>query len=79
MINVPKGGLIVEMEVDNPLATYTFPSERIDDSFDVENRTRIFRCPAPDDFPSSANQRLSERPYKRWIVSEHDLWTGVVC
>ncbi|KAF7545891.1 hypothetical protein G7Z17_g8825 [Cylindrodendrum hubeiense] len=69
-VNIPSGSGIKEVQISNPLRTFTFPSEALDGtygSFDSENRARIDRCPSPKTFPDSANELLADRPYKSWV------------
>lgn len=70
-VNVTNGELLEEVEIDNPLASFRFPEDALEGrygSFDSDNRTQTYRCPSPDSYPDSANQKISSRPYKRWIV-----------
>jgi tyrosinase len=71
-VNVPSGSGIKEVEVDNPLYTFKFPAGALNGTygdFDSDKRARIYRCPSPDSYPASANDLLSQRPYKSWVVS----------
>lgn len=72
-VKIPKGELLEEVEIDNPLATFRFPKEASlageYGPFDSNNRTQTYRCPSPESYPDSANRKLASRPYKSWIVS----------
>lgn len=71
-INVPNGESLKQVNFDNPLYTFRFPKEALENkfgSFDKENRQRTYRCPSPNSYPNSANRNLDGRPYKQWIVS----------
>uniref|UniRef100_A0A8H7NEV0 tyrosinase n=1 Tax=Bionectria ochroleuca TaxID=29856 RepID=A0A8H7NEV0_BIOOC len=69
-IRIPKGDILEETEVPNPLVTFRFPPEVVEgqySDFDPANRTQIYRCPSPEKYPDSANKDLSRRPYQSWI------------
>ena len=71
-VNIPNGNSLQQVEVDNPLATYKFPQSALAGdfgTFDSQNRAQIYRCPAPQSYPDSANQLLSQRNLKQWVVS----------
>ena len=71
-VNMPDGEHLREEEIDNPLQTFKFPEAALQGNygnFDSENRTQIYRCPSPESYPESANEKVAARPYKRWIVS----------
>lgn len=71
-VKVPNGSGLKELNMKNPLYTYDFPKAALDGKYgewDDERRSRMFRCPAPDRFPQSANSLLDSRPYKQWVVS----------
>ncbi|RSL69213.1 hypothetical protein CEP54_002372 [Fusarium duplospermum] len=68
-VKVPNGSGLKTINMKNPLYTYTFPKDAVAGKYgqwDDENRSRMFRCPAPDSFPSTANGLLRQRPYKQW-------------
>ncbi|UNI17886.1 Tyrosinase [Purpureocillium takamizusanense] len=69
-VNIPNGQEVRQSEIDNPLFTFNIPQSVVDGqygSFDSDNRNRTLRCPAPQSYPSSANDLLSQRPYKDWV------------
>ncbi|KAL3953431.1 hypothetical protein ACCO45_013374 [Purpureocillium lilacinum] len=69
-VKVPNGQGVGEREVDNPLFTFKIPQSVVDGeygSFDSDNRNTTMRCPAPQSYPNSANDLLSQRPYKDWV------------
>jgi len=71
-VKFPNGQGVGEREVDNPLFTFKIPQSVVDGeygSFDSDNRNTTMRCPAPQSYPNSANDLLSQRPYKDWVVS----------
>jgi tyrosinase len=70
-VKVPNGQVLSEVNIPNPLQTFVFPKAALNGTygeFDSENRTQIYRCPAPQSYPASANQNLASRPYKQWMV-----------
>lgn len=69
-VMVPNGSGLKKISMKNPLQTYEFPKTALSGSFgewDDERRSKIFRCPAPDRYPQSANSLLGARPYKQWV------------
>ncbi|KAF5682087.1 tyrosinase precursor [Fusarium circinatum] len=69
-VKVPNGSGLKTINMKNPLYTYNFPKDALNNkygSWDDEHRVRIYHCPAPDSFPSSANKLLRQRPYKQWV------------
>jgi tyrosinase len=71
-VKIPNYGSLKTITIENPLYTYTFPKAALDGKYgdwDDEGRARMYRCSAPDRFPSSANTLLDGRPYKQWVVS----------
>ncbi|KAM5348724.1 hypothetical protein ACJ41O_008547 [Fusarium nematophilum] len=69
-VRVPDGNKLKTITMKNPLYTYEFPKVVRDGKYgqwDDENRSRMFRCTAPDRFPTSANNLLSRRPYRQWV------------
>ena len=75
-VNISKGVFLEEVDIDNPLAAFTFPKEALEGKygpFDSENRTQTYRCLSPESYPDSANLKIASRPYKRWIVSDAPL------
>lgn len=71
-VNFPNGESLQRRQVDNPLYTYRIPRQVLDGQlgpFDTANRPQTLRCPAPQNYPATANDLLSQRPYKQWVVS----------
>lgn len=72
-VKVPNGDGLRENEMENPLATYRYPSAALEGRFgifdEVRGRTQIIRCPAPGRYPESANNALRSRAYPEWVVS----------
>ncbi|KAG8360958.1 hypothetical protein FVEN_g1567 [Fusarium venenatum] len=69
-VKVPNGSGLKTINMKNPLYTYNFPKEALNGKYgdwDDEDRNRIYHCPAPDSFPTSANGLLRRRPYKQWV------------
>lgn len=76
LIRVPKGEVLQEVNVSNPLATFKYPQQAIDGGygdFDSLNRTQIYRCPSPENYPGTANQNIAGRPYRSWVVSQQTM------
>lgn len=73
VVNIPNGEELVPTEIQNPLSTYRFPMEALDNRFglfDSENRSQIYRCDDwPKSYPLSADEAMADRPYKSWLVS----------
>ncbi|KAJ6437673.1 tyrosinase [Purpureocillium lavendulum] len=51
-VNFPRGQSVEKKEIDNPLYTFKIPQSVVD---------------APQSYPDSANELLSQRPYKDWV------------
>ncbi|KAF4455556.1 hypothetical protein F53441_2164 [Fusarium austroafricanum] len=69
-VKVPDGSKLKTINMKNPLYTYNFPKDALNNKYgdwDDERRVRIYNCPAPDSWPSSANNLLRQRPYKQWV------------
>ncbi|OAQ82229.1 tyrosinase [Purpureocillium lilacinum] len=70
-VKVPNGDGLRENEMENPLATYRYPSAALEGRFgifdEVRGRTQIIRCPAPGRYPESANNALRSRAYPEWV------------
>lgn len=75
-INMPDGEVLKQKNIANPLYTFKFPKKALNGAFgpfDSQRRTRTYRCPAPNSYPTTANANLDGRPYKKWIVSSLQL------
>ncbi|CAM1501394.1 Fc.00g105560.m01.CDS01 [Cosmosporella sp. VM-42] len=69
-VKVAQGTGLQTIQVDNPLATYKFPKSAVTGAFgpfDSQDRAQIYRCPSPQSYPGSANNLLSQSPYKQWV------------
>ncbi|OAA51702.1 tyrosinase 2 [Metarhizium rileyi] len=56
-INAPRGEGLATIEVNNPLSQYSYPVEALRQQFGEfpQSPGTMFRCPAPDRYPESAN------------------------
>ncbi|KAH7136840.1 tyrosinase [Dactylonectria estremocensis] len=74
-INIPNGkGGTKKFTVDNPLATYKYPSSAVNGAFgSFDNRPQTYRCRSPQSYPASANSAMRGRPYKSWV---YDAFTS---
>ena len=72
-IHVPNGQALKQVSVPNPLFSYAFPQQAIDGQFGKFYKgTKSVRCPAPNNWPGTANSDLASRPYKQWT---YDIFT----
>ncbi|KJZ73459.1 hypothetical protein HIM_07253 [Hirsutella minnesotensis 3608] len=69
-VNFPNGQNLQKRQINNPLSTYTIPQPVLKGEygeFDSDNRPHILHCPAPDNYPATANANLAGSPYRQWV------------
>lgn len=78
-VNIPNGNALKKVNVNNPLASFRFPTAAINGkygAFDSQRRPATVRCPSPNTYPGTANANLAKRPYKQWTVSNERMVIG---
>ncbi|KAG5983814.1 hypothetical protein E4U55_007046 [Claviceps digitariae] len=72
-VNVPDGENLKKISINNPLSTYTYPQKALNGVFGPFTRyPTTSRCPPPDRYPESANQRLGQLGLRQ---STYDAFT----
>ncbi|KAK2603519.1 hypothetical protein QQS21_004288 [Conoideocrella luteorostrata] len=72
-VNVPDGQGLKRVSINNPLQSFTYPEKARSGEFGTFPRySQTVRCPAPYQYPTTANQRLAGRGLKQ---STYDAFT----